>query len=71
MITPQIAQLSLSFGANDMDGTVVEERITHAAGAVTEQIFYKNSMVDMIIEAGRKPMERDTLYEKKHECLVL
>ncbi len=71
MITPQIAQLSLSFGANDMDGTVVEERITHAAGAVTEQIFYKNSMVDMIIEAGRKPMERDTLYEKKHECLLL
>ena len=63
MITPQIAQVSLSFGANDMDGTVVEEKITHAAGAVTNQIFRKNTIVDMIVEAGRKPLERDTLYE--------
>jgi aminodeoxyfutalosine synthase len=63
MITPQIAQVSLAFGANDMDGTVVEEKITHAAGAVTNQIFRKNTIVDMIVEAGRKPLERDTLYE--------
>ena len=70
MITPQIAQLSLSFGTNDMDGTVVEEKIIHAAGGSTDQIFYKNIIVDMILEAGRKPMERDTLYEQTHECLV-
>ena len=70
MITPQIAQLSLSFGTNDMDGTVVEEKIIHAAGGVTAQIFYKNTIVDMIFEAGRKPMERDTLYEQTQECLV-
>ena len=70
MITPQIAQLSLSFGTNDMDGTVVEEKIIHAAGGVTAQIFYKNTIVDMILEAGRKPMERDTLYEQTQECLV-
>ena len=70
MITPQIAQLSLSFGTNDMDGTVVEEKIIHAAGGVTGQIFYKNTIVDMILEAGRKPVERDTLYEQTQECLV-
>ena len=70
MITPQIAQLSLAFGTNDMDGTVVEEKIIHAAGGVTGQIFYKNTIVDMILEAGRKPVERDTLYEQTRECLV-
>jgi len=70
MITPQIAQLSLSFGTNDMDGTVVEEKIIHAAGGVTGQIFYKNTIVDMILESGRKPVERDTLYEQTQECLV-
>jgi len=69
MITPQIAQLSLAFGTNDMDGTVVEEKIIHAAGGVTGQIFYKNTIVDMIFEAGRRPMERDTLYEQTQECL--
>ncbi|MFQ5717388.1 MAG: aminofutalosine synthase MqnE [Nitrospinales bacterium] len=63
MITPEIAQLALSFGADDMDGTVVEEKITHAAGAVTRQIFQKNSIVHKIREAGRQPVERDTLYE--------
>ena len=70
MITPQIAQMSLSFGTNDMDGTVVEEKIIHAAGGVTGQIFHKNVIADMIIEAGRMPMERDTLYEETHEYVV-
>lgn len=69
MITPKIAQLSLSFGVDDMDGTVVEEKIVHAAGAVTDQIFHKKSIVDMIREAGRKPMERDTLYEELRESV--
>ena len=70
MITPQIAQLAQSFGADDMDGTVVEEKITHAAGARTDQIFYKNTIIDMIVEAGRKPVERDTVYEELRECPV-
>ena len=63
MITPKIAQMSLGMGADDMDGTVVEERIIHAAGAATDQIFHRQTIVDMIREAGRQPMERDTLYE--------
>ena len=63
MITPKIAQLAQSFGADDMDGTVVEEKIIHAAGAATDQIFHQDQIIGMIIEAGRKPVERDTLYE--------
>ena len=63
MITPKIAQMSLSMGVDDMDGTVVEEKIIHAAGASTDQIFHRQTIVDMIREAGRTPMERDTLYE--------
>ncbi len=64
MITPKIAQLAQSFGADDMDGTVVEEKIIHAAGAATDQIFHQNQIIGMITEAGRQPVERDTLYEK-------
>ena len=63
MITPQIAQMSLSMGTDDMDGTVVEEKIIHAAGACTDQIFHRQTIVNMIREAGRIPVERDTLYE--------
>ena len=70
MITPKIAQLSLSFGTDDMDGTVVEEKIIHAAGAVTDQILHKDMIVQMICEAGRKPVERDTLYEELQDCVV-
>jgi aminodeoxyfutalosine synthase len=70
MITPEIAQLAQGFGADDMDGTVVEEKIVHAAGAVTEQVFQKNRIIDMIREAGRRPVERDTLYETLHEAAV-
>jgi aminodeoxyfutalosine synthase len=70
MITPHIAQLSLSYGADDMDGTVVEEKIVHAAGAPTDQIFHRNTIVHMIREAGRIPVERDTLYEEFQECVA-
>ncbi|MDH5762423.1 MAG: aminofutalosine synthase MqnE [Nitrospinota bacterium] len=63
MITPKIAQMSLRMGADDMDGTVVEEKIIHAAGACTDQIFHRQTIIDMIREAGCRPMERDTLYE--------
>jgi len=62
MIGPKLAQISLSFGADDMDGTVVEEKITHAAGAGTEQAMTKISLKRMIAEAGRIPVERDTIY---------
>jgi len=62
MIGLKIAQLSLSFGANDIDGTVIEERITHMAGAQTAQGLTRTELLHLIREAGREPVERDTLY---------
>jgi aminodeoxyfutalosine synthase len=62
MIGPQMAQIALSFGADDMDGTVKEEVITHMAGAETDQAIGSNSLVRLIKEAGRIPVQRDTLY---------
>lgn len=68
MIGPKLAQVSLAFGVDDIDGTVVEERITHAAGADTGQSLTKNQLVKMIKAAGRLPAERDTLYKILKEC---
>lgn len=62
MLTPKLAQITLSFGANDLDGTVREERIAHDAGAVTPQYQPAQEFIAMIREAGRIPVERDTLY---------
>ncbi len=62
MIGPKMAQIALSFGADDMDGTVKEEIITHMAGAETGRAIGSATLVRLIREAGRKPIERDTLY---------
>ena len=62
MIGPKLAQIALSFGADDMDGTVKEEVITHMAGADTEQALGHKTLIHLIREAGREPVERDTLY---------
>ena len=62
MIGPKLAQVALSFGADDMDGTVKEEVITHMAGAETEQAIGHNTLIRLIREAGREPVQRDTLY---------
>jgi len=62
MIGPKLAQVALSFGADDMDGTVKEEVITHMAGAQTEQAMGHKTLIRLIKEAGRDPVERDTLY---------
>ena len=62
MVTPKMAQISLRFGADDIDGTVVEEKIYHEAGATTPQGMRRADLVRLITEAGRTPVERDTLY---------
>ena len=62
MIGPKLAQVALSFGADDMDGTVKEEVITHMAGAETEQAMGHKTLIRLIHEAGRVPVQRDTLY---------
>lgn len=62
MLGEKIAQVSLNFGVDDIDGTVVEEKITHAAGAQTGEEMSKEELIHLIKEAGRIPVERDTLY---------
>ncbi len=62
MVTPKMAQISLRFGADDIDGTVIEEKIYHDAGATTPQGMRRTDLVRMITEAGRIPFERDTMY---------
>jgi aminodeoxyfutalosine synthase len=62
MLTPSIAQIALRFGANDMDGTVVEEKIYHDAGATTAEFTSRAELERLIRAAGRNPVERDTLY---------
>jgi aminodeoxyfutalosine synthase len=62
MLGEKIAQVSLSFGVDDLDGTVVEERITRAAGGTTDGSLTKDDIVHLIKEAGRTPVERDTVY---------
>jgi aminodeoxyfutalosine synthase len=58
----QLAQLALSCGADDMNGTIGEEKITHAAGTKTPLQLAKEKMESLIHEAGQIPVERDTLY---------
>ncbi len=62
MMTPKIAQIALRFGADDLDGTVIEEKIYHDAGATTPQGMTRKELCRLITEAGRIPVERDTLY---------
>jgi aminodeoxyfutalosine synthase len=62
MVTPKMAQITLRFGADDIDGTVVEEKIYHDAGATTPQGLRRQELIRLITEAGRVPFERDTLY---------
>ncbi len=62
MMSPKIAQIALRFGADDIDGTVIEEKIYHDAGATTPQGLRRRELVRLITEAGREPVERDTMY---------
>jgi aminodeoxyfutalosine synthase len=62
MIGTKTAQVSLAFGVDDLDGTVQEEKIYHMAGADTPQALTRAELVRLIREAGRRPVERDTLY---------
>ena len=62
MIGEKIAQIALNFGADDMDGTVMEEKIAHFAGAKSPTQQQKDRLVKLIKEADKIPVERDTLY---------
>ena len=64
MLGEQTAQLALSYGADDIDGTVIHELIYHDAGAKTPEGMTVDQMHRLIREAGRIPVERDTLYRR-------
>jgi aminodeoxyfutalosine synthase len=58
------AQAALAYGADDLDGTVRHELIYHDAGATTPELLSVEQIRRLIVEAGREPVERDTLYRK-------
>lgn len=62
MVTPMLSQLALSFGVNDLEGTVVREKIYHEAGAHTAQAMTLPAILKLIRGAGRVPAERDSFY---------
>lgn len=64
MLGEKTAQVALSFGADDIDGTVVHELIYHDAGAKTPEGLTVDQLHQLIREAGREPVERDTLYRR-------
>jgi aminodeoxyfutalosine synthase len=64
MLGLKIAQVALCFGVNDLDGTVVEEKIGHDAGADSPQQLSKEQLMALIRKAGKVPVERDTLYRE-------
>jgi len=65
MLGEKLAQVSLWFGADDLDGTVEEEKITHMAGALTPEALARDELIRLIRDAGRDPVERDTWYRVK------
>jgi aminodeoxyfutalosine synthase len=58
------AQVALAYGADDLDGTVRQEKIHHAAGAKTPEVISVEELQSLIREAGREPVERDSLYRR-------
>ena len=63
MVTPFLSQVALSFGCDDVEGTVVYERVYHEAGATTQMHMQYHDLVDLIRRAGAQPVERDSLYQ--------
>lgn len=62
MLGEKIAQLALMFGADDLDGTIIEEKITHSAGAISKQALTGSELVNLIKKVGKNPIERDSFY---------
>lgn len=67
MVTPKISQMALTFGADDVEGTVVLEKITHDAGADTPVGLPYEEILRLIRDAGKRPVERDALYNPVRE----
>jgi aminodeoxyfutalosine synthase len=63
MVTPFISQVALTFGCDDLEGTVVFERVYHEAGAQTAMWLSYDQIITLIRGAGKEPVERDSLYQ--------
>lgn len=63
-ISPELTQVSLDWGVSDIDGTIIDERISHASGATSEAGMSKYALVDIIRRAGRTAVLRDALYHE-------
>ncbi len=70
MIGEPLAQVALSFGADDLDGTIMEERITHTAGARSAKGLTQNQMETMIRKSGYEPVQRDSFYNPKTDAAI-
>lgn len=70
MVTTKVSQIALSFGVDDLEGTVVLEKITHSAGADTPIGLDLDEIVQLIRDAGKTPVERDSLYNAVHAAVV-
>ncbi|MCL4491889.1 MAG: aminofutalosine synthase MqnE [Nitrospirae bacterium] len=68
MLGEKISQVALLFGADDIDGTIIEEKITHSAGAMTEEGMTREELIHLIKRAGKTPVERDAFYEPLVFC---
>ncbi|MEJ2695594.1 MAG: aminofutalosine synthase MqnE [Candidatus Sulfobium sp.] len=64
MLGEKVSQLALKFGADDIDGTIIEEKITHSAGALTGEGMTAEQLAYMIRKAGKIPVERDSFYKR-------
>jgi aminodeoxyfutalosine synthase len=63
MVSPFVSQVALHFGCDDVEGTVVYERVYHEAGAQTPMELAYDDLVRLIRDAGKVPVERDSLYQ--------
>ena len=70
MLGEKISQVALLFGADDIDGTIIEEKITHSAGAMTEEGMTKEELIHLIKKAGKTPVERDAFYNAINRDLM-
>ncbi|UCD34439.1 MAG: aminofutalosine synthase MqnE [Nitrospiraceae bacterium] len=62
MLGEKVAQLALLFGADDLDGTIMEEKITRSAGALSGHAMTREQLINLIEKAGKVPVERDIFY---------
>jgi len=70
MLGEKISQLSLLFGADDLSGTIIEEKITHSAGGLSSESMTPEELSHLITMAGRIPVERDCFYREVRELRV-